>query len=108
MNAQPTKLELVDDGQLRIAWSDGQVRQYAVSELRDNCPCATCRETHSAEPTPPTQLNVISMAEAQPLRITGMNPVGHYAYGIEFSDGHKTGIYTLELLRELGQDVTNR
>ena len=28
-----------------------------------------------------------------------MNPVGRYAYGIDFSDGHNTGIYTLESLR---------
>jgi DUF971 family protein len=34
-----------------------------------------------------------------------MNPVGRYAYGIEFSDGHNTGIFTLDSLRELGQEV---
>jgi len=28
--------------------------------------------------------------------------VGNYAYGLTFSDGHDTGIYTFELLRELG------
>jgi DUF971 family protein len=31
-----------------------------------------------------------------------MKPTGNYAYGIEFSDGHDTGIFTLELLRSLG------
>jgi DUF971 family protein len=34
-----------------------------------------------------------------------MDPVGHYAYGIHFSDGHNTGIYTLESLRELGEAI---
>jgi DUF971 family protein len=34
-----------------------------------------------------------------------MNPVGRYAYGIGFSDGHDTGIFTLESLRELGAEV---
>jgi DUF971 family protein len=33
-----------------------------------------------------------------------MTPVGNYAYKILFSDGHDTGIYTLDLLRELGRD----
>jgi DUF971 family protein len=28
--------------------------------------------------------------------------VGQYAYSIEFSDGHSSGIYTLDYLRELG------
>ncbi|HVX62064.1 MAG TPA: gamma-butyrobetaine hydroxylase-like domain-containing protein [Pirellulales bacterium] len=35
----------------------------------------------------------------------GMKPVGNYAYAIEFSDGHDTGIYTCEFLRELGQEM---
>jgi DUF971 family protein len=34
-----------------------------------------------------------------------MEPQGRYAYGIHFSDGHNTGIYTLESLRELGTTV---
>ena len=32
-----------------------------------------------------------------------LTPVGHYAYKITWSDGHDTGIFTLEHLRELGQ-----
>lgn len=42
----------------------------------------------------------------EPLRIAAMKPVGNYAYSIDFSDGHDTGIYTLETLRELGHLVT--
>jgi DUF971 family protein len=45
------------------------------------------------------------MAEARPLRLLGMKPVGNYAYSIAFSDGHDTGIFTLEFLRELGVEV---
>ena len=44
----------------------------------------------------------VGVGEDQPMRVVGMKPVGNYAYGIEFSDGHDTGIYTFELLRELG------
>jgi DUF971 family protein len=32
-----------------------------------------------------------------------MVPVGHYAYKITWNDGHDTGIFTLEHLRELCQ-----
>lgn len=105
MIPQPTKLELIEGPRLRITWSDGQVRDYAVRELRDKCPCATCREKRNAPPPSPLQLPIISAAEAQPLRITAMKPVGNYAYSIDFSDGHNTGIYTLESLREMGQEV---
>jgi DUF971 family protein len=107
MNVQPNKLELTSAGRLRITWSDGQIREYSVRELRDNCPCATCREKRSAPPPPSTVLPVLSPADVQPLRIAEMNPVGHYAYGIHFSDGHNTGIYTLESLRELGEEVAS-
>jgi len=106
MKIQPTKLELVDANRLRIHWSDGQVRDYAFRELRDACPCATCREKRNAPPPPATMLPVISEADMRPLRITAMKPVGSYAYSIDFSDGHSTGIYTLESLREMGQPVT--
>jgi DUF971 family protein len=105
MDVQPAKLELTPAGRLRIDWSDGQLREYSVRELRDKCPCATCREQRSAPPPPVMQLPILSAAETQPLRITAMTPVGRYAYGIDFSDGHNTGIYTLESLREMGQEV---
>ena len=104
MNVQPTKLELAASDRLQITWSDGQVREYTVRELRDQCPCATCREKRNAEPTP-ALLPIISDADIRPLRIAAMKPVGSYAYSIDFSDGHNTGIYTLESLRELGEAV---
>ena len=99
---RPTKLEVAEGKQLVITWSDGVVRAIAFGELRKACPCASCREQRKAPPQPTSGLQVISMAEAQPLKIQAMNPVGNYAYKIEFSDGHDTGIFTLELLRELG------
>ncbi len=105
MDIQPVKLILIANDRLRIAWSDGQVREYAIRELRDKCPCATCREKRNAPPPPTTMLPILSMAETAPVRIAAMNPVGRYAYSIDFSDGHDTGIFTLESLREMGEAV---
>ena len=109
MNIRPTKLELTGDSRLQIEWSDGVVREYTFRELRDACPCATCREKRiGGQPSEQQQgplLPVLSAAEAQPLRVLGMEPVGHYAYSIRFSDGHDTGIYEFGLLRELGRAV---
>jgi DUF971 family protein len=106
MNAYPTKLELVGGSALRITWSDNQVREYALHELRDACPCATCREKRKSPP-PATLFPIVTEAQTRPLRITAMKPVGNYAYSIEFSDGHNTGIYTLESLREMGGVVSS-
>lgn len=102
MTVRPTKLERNEGNKLTIHWSDGQQRQYSYRELRDACPCATCREKR-AEPKNPLALNVLSASEARPLEITGMKPVGNYAYSIAFSDDHDTGIYTFELLQKLGE-----
>ena len=104
MAPYPTALSLTDDHRLLIEWSDGERRKYRFRQLREACPCATCREKQSA-PKDPLALPVLSAGELTPLKISGMQPVGNYAYSIAFSDGHNSGIYTLELLRELGEPV---
>ncbi len=102
MHAHPLKLERRENNRLAIQWSDGQLRVYSANELREACPCATCREKRAAPAPPPNPLAVLSAAEARPVTIQSMSPVGQYAYSIGFSDGHDTGIFTLEYLHELG------
>lgn len=101
----PTELETRGESGLAIRWSDGSTREYTFRELRDACPCATCREKRKEPPAAAGLLPVLSAAEARPLKVTGMQPVGNYAYTIVFSDGHDTGIFTLEHLRELGREA---
>jgi DUF971 family protein len=100
----PTAIRRVADAggpnAVEIDWSDGETARYTARLLRDACPCATCREKRTA-PRPATPLLVLRPEELVPLAITGMKPVGQYAYSIAFTDGHDTGIYTLEYLREL-------
>ena len=106
MNTHPTDLQIVEDNALLIKWSDGQQLRYSFRELREACPCATCREKRTGEQPTPTLLPVLSAADIEPLRIEGMKPVGNYAYTIAFSDGHDTGIFSLDLLQQLGERVT--
>lgn len=67
------------------------------------------RELPAAEASPPDEspdlLPVLSPAEAQPLRVLDMKPVGNYAYAIQFSDGHTSGIFSLDYLRRLGEQA---
>jgi DUF971 family protein len=49
-------------------------------------------------------LPVLKPGEEDADRVTGMRPVGSYAYAVVFADGHDSGIYTFELLRDLGQE----
>jgi len=100
----PTAIRRVTDGRtpgsIEITWSDGRCAVYPARLLRDACPCATCRERR-VQPAQPALLQVLAPGELAPLAVTGMRPVGQYAYAIEFSDGHASGIYPLEYLREL-------
>ena len=96
----PTSLGRGAAGAIEITWSDGRRSVYPPRLLRDACPCATCREQRAA-PRPPPLLPVLAPAELAPLAVTSMRPVGQYAYAIGFSDGHASGIYTFEYLREL-------
>jgi len=88
---------------LTIEWQDGLTGSVSWKILREKCPCAVCRvaraETTAA--VSPAELPVLSLAEAQPLRATAMNPVGNYAYQIDFNDGHRSGIFSFDLLRQL-------
>ena len=97
----PQSIRRIDHGGIEIMWSDGAIGSYSPGLLRDACPCATCREQR-VQPTTPALLPVLRPEEVAPLAIAGMKPVGQYAYSIEFSDGHSSGIYTLEYLLELG------
>jgi DUF971 family protein len=38
------------------------------------------------------------------VRITAVEPVGHYAVKLVFDDGHDTGLYTWRYLRVLGKE----
>ena len=103
--AQPISLLKTSHRELEIVWDDEVHQVIPFRVLRSECPCATCREKAigKAEESKANlgMLPVLSAAEAKPLDILSMRPVGNYAYNIEFSDGHNSGIFTFEFLREL-------
>lgn len=96
----PVALSKEGPDRLIIDWNDGHRSIYTWQHLRENCPCAGCREERG-KPADPFQL--LKPSELMPLAPVGMPRVGRYAYKIVWSDGHDTGIYTLEHLRQLCQ-----
>ncbi|RJP24963.1 MAG: DUF971 domain-containing protein [Candidatus Omnitrophota bacterium] len=106
MGAFPTQLQRIDGGRLLIVWSDGAKREYSIWDLRNHCPCAQCRGEDLAIPLSSQEYTrQIPVSDDRTINIVAMKPVGNYAYAIDFSDGHKTGIFTFDLLRQLGQNV---
>ena len=102
----PVSLDRTQSRELRIVWNDGVEQLLTFKALRAGCQCANCMEKRKGDIVAkanrdPTALPVLSAAETMPLEILKMEPVGNYAYNIEFSDGHSTGVFTFDLLRSL-------
>jgi DUF971 family protein len=95
LNFAPKTIENIEDERLRIVWEDEHVSTYSFQFLRQNCPCAMCKDEFSGEPLldPETVPN-----DTKPTR---SEIVGNYAISFAFSDGHGTGIYSFEHLRKL-------
>jgi len=91
----PVQIRQSGERELAIRWSDGRESIYPVRELRLACGCAHCIDEWSGE----GRLDPASVPEdVHPLRI---EPVGRYAIQIEWSDGHASGIYPFQRLRQL-------
>lgn len=104
MDWHPIALAKLDEGKrIEIRWSDGETQVLRARAIRDACPCATCREKAEAleKETTRNQLRILSDAELTPLTVQKMNPAGNYAYVIQFSDGHQSGVFTFDVLRQI-------
>jgi ATP-binding protein involved in chromosome partitioning len=97
------------DKELRLAWNDGRRDELPGEKLRMECPCAECREargdTSHAQPltAKKSALKIITSTKEEQITLKSIWSVGNYALGIEWADGHNSGIYTYELLRTLGE-----
>ena len=94
--ARPVRIAPFPNGELGIVWDDGRESYYPGRALRCACACARCVEETSGRKL----LRDDTVPEdVRPLEV---HPVGQYAIAIRWSDGHDTGIYTFDRLRELG------
>jgi DUF971 family protein len=87
---------------LEIDWSDGRTSVLPFRTLRDNCPCASCKEDRG-KVTLTLPLAGAGQPGAEPTRLKQVIPMGRYAYSLIWADGHATGIYPFELLRRIGE-----
>jgi len=46
-------------------------------------------------------INVVPQIKAKPSSIKALNEIGRYAIGVQWSDGHDSGIYYYNFLREV-------
>jgi len=97
----PTKIDLDRVEGLTVRWADGVISFYPVAHLRRWSPSAEQRELREEIKNNPLTVLPTTGASTGPLTATGAELVGNYALRITFSDGHHTGIYSWEYLRQI-------
>ena len=75
----------LDEGRLKVEWTDGLQRLFKGKEMQRYCPCILCRNEKAKE-----------LGESEMVQVNG---VGNYGLKIQFSHGCSSGIYPFSLLR---------
>ena len=91
--------------EVRLIWQDGMTSVYSFDLLRQACPCATCNELRRQRQADPLFILTPDQAGASSA-LRPENPVqmvGQYGLQFFWADGHRTGIYTFDYLRELSE-----
>ena len=99
---EPREISQVTDTHLRISWADEKVCDYDAARLRRACPCAQCVNEWTGERT------LKAEAISDEVEIKDVSIVGRYALNFRWSDGHETGIYSFQYLRDLCDSSTER
>jgi DUF971 family protein len=104
--SDPEHIAISKSKGIKIDWKDGHRSEYGLQYLRDECPCAECAGTHGTPPRPkggaPGLAGDGPFPMFQPaLKMLGVEPVGSYAIRIDWSDGHKAGIYSYDHFRRI-------
>ena len=81
---------------LEIGYEDGCVFRLSAEYLRVNSPSAEVQGHGPGQK--------VLVAGKRDVTIDEIMPVGNYAVLLKFSDGHQTGIYSWDVLYELGRD----
>lgn len=99
-NTFPVEIKLHQVSRLlEISFQDGHVFKLPYEYLRVYTP--------SAEALGHAPGQEILQVGKENVTITELKPVGNYAIAPQFSDGHNTGIYTWDLLYQLGSEYSS-
>ena len=95
MPPRPLRLVPFPSGEIGVVWDDAHESYFDPHELRCACACASCVDEVSGRK--------LLQDERVPrdVRVRQWHPVGNYGVAFVWSDGHDTGIFTFERLREL-------
>ena len=81
---------------LLVTFADGHIIDLDLEQLRLACPCASCRSLTDRGDMPSTRRTDGSVSTIRDARLHG-----GWGLNLIWDDGHSTGIYYFELLRNL-------
>jgi len=92
----PLEIKVVDNMYLYIKWDDGNNISIKLVNLRRDCPCAICNSEQEQKGS-----KYIPIFSGEQLKIKNIYLIGNYAIGIDWADGHNTGIYDFAILKKM-------
>lgn len=95
----PLKIQVKDKKYLYILWDDKSESRILLSVLRKYCPCANCAADRHNRPA-----GYIPLLSEAHLTLVKIEHIGSYAIRLYWKDGHDTGIYNYEFLKEFGEE----
>jgi DUF971 family protein len=85
---------------VEVAWPDGTRHELPFEYLRVYSPSAEIRGHGGGE----GKLELMK----ENVKVVKVEPIGMYAVRLHFDDGHDTGLYSWDYLRELGEQFDNK
>jgi DUF971 family protein len=97
---QPVDIQQIGQ-EVAIKWEDGSESFIALEKLRCACPCAGCRG----------EVDIMGQLHKGPEQALGpaafqlraLNRIGTYAIQPIWADGHATGLYSFDYLRQVAE-----
>ncbi|MBI1807726.1 MAG: DUF971 domain-containing protein [Ignavibacteria bacterium] len=93
----PRKIKKTSLTEVRIEWDDGHKGLHTLQTLRQYCPCASCKMEIEAN----ERSVMLPILKPGQYELRSIDTVGNYAVQLTWVDGHRTGIYTFDYLRQL-------
>ena len=93
----PSNIQLIGN-EVAIVWNDGAETYYPMEFLRAVSPSAA---NIGERDILGNQYGGEGPKKFPGVNVTGWEQVGNYALRFDFSDGHRTGLYSYDYLRDL-------
>ncbi|MEE9451000.1 MAG: DUF971 domain-containing protein [Ignavibacteriaceae bacterium] len=99
----PKQVKIFNKDKLKITWEDSTETILSLKYMRDECPCAGCKgETILLKTYRPPAPTVVTPEMYQ---VKNIEVVGEYAIQVTWKDGHNTGIYSWDYIKQLEEGM---